>query len=529
MRSFRAKIIGLVLGVAFICLLTASTGLGLVEFSNFKKRLSEAAVSNAAILSFNLVPSVLFDDADNARHLLASLATMPYVTSAGVYQLSDDGTLSLLAGYPDLAPMLSPHEVPDYLDPVLSGLDYRLTYPIQLEGDLVGYLHINARFDTLEQAQFEIIGVVVGMMIGGLLLAMVMALKFQAILLKPLMRMVQLTRQISHDRDYGLRMDESVSDEFGHLARSFNHMLGTIEQQLRLQQETEFEIRQLNQNLEDKVSLRTRALMEANDVLQTTLDKLNHSQRELVEREKMASLGGLVAGIAHEVNTPIGVGVTASSHLHEQLQRLENRFLDGSLTPEDLTRYIENAREGIDITSANLTRAADLVRSFKQVAVDQSSNNVRIIRVHDYLQEILLSLRPQLKRVQHVIDVQCDEWLNISCNAGALSQILTNLIMNSLIHGFEGVEQGGILIKVDKTPKGVRLTYRDNGVGMPPELLKRVFEPFFTTRRDQGGSGLGTHLVYNLVTQALNGSIAVSSSPGEGVCFEIEFPDASQS
>lgn len=258
--------------------------------------------------------------------------------------------------------------------------------------------------------------------------------------------------------------------------------------------------------------------------LQKALENLEKSQTRLVEREKMASLGELVAGIAHEVNTPIGIGITAISHLDNTVKDLSRRYQAETLTPSDLETFIQEALEGVGITQKNIIHAAELIKSFKQVAVDQTSGNKRKVNLKQHFLDILLSLRPQLNRTKHSVQVHCDESIHCTCNAGALTQIVTNLVMNSLIHGFEGIEQGSIDIFLTLENTTIKLIYKDDGVGMQEELLQKIFEPFFTTKRGQGGSGLGTHIIYNQVNQALGGEIAVSSSPGEGIEFSISFP-----
>ncbi len=258
--------------------------------------------------------------------------------------------------------------------------------------------------------------------------------------------------------------------------------------------------------------------------LQQALINLEKSQSRLVEREKMASLGELVAGIAHEVNTPIGIGITATSHLGNLVKLLGQSYQDGTLAPDDLEQFLRDADEGIGITEKNIRHAADLIRSFKQVAVDQTSGNTRKINLKQHMQDILVSLRPQLNKLKHQVHIDCDEALVCTCNAGAITQVLTNLIFNSLIHGFEKIEQGNIYVGISLEGTQIKLIYRDDGIGMEKELLHKIFEPFFTTKRGQGGSGLGTHIIYNQVNQALGGHITVASSPGQGIRFEIEFP-----
>ncbi|MBI1206970.1 MAG: PAS domain S-box protein [Azospirillum sp.] len=248
------------------------------------------------------------------------------------------------------------------------------------------------------------------------------------------------------------------------------------------------------------------------------------TRMELVRSEGMAALGRLVAGIAHEINTPVGLGVGVASH-HEDRTRAIKRLYDaGEITMEDFEDYLQTSLESAAALLSNLRRAADLVRSFKQVAVDQSSELKRRFEVRDYIEELLRSLKPKLKNTSHSISVDCPGGLTIESFPGALSQILTNLIENSLIHGFEGRQFGHISISVLKTARRMILLYADDGKGMAEAECLRIFEPFFTTRMGQGGSGLGMHIVYNLVTQTLGGRITCTSLPDLGISVTIRIP-----
>jgi signal transduction histidine kinase len=238
----------------------------------------------------------------------------------------------------------------------------------------------------------------------------------------------------------------------------------------------------------------------------------------------MAALGSLVAGIAHEINTPLGIGVTAASHIELAVRALNERFARGELTRQDMEGFLGNATEACEMVLANLQRAADLIRSFKQVAVDQSSGARRRFSLKPYLEEVLRSLGPQLRRTRHEVLLDCPANLEIDSYPGAYSQLVTNLVLNSLSHGFDGIEQGRIEIEVQREGQSLRLRYRDNGRGIAPEHLPKIFDPFFTTKRGLGGSGLGLHVVYNLVTQTLGGTIECRSTPGEGVSFEVDLP-----
>ena len=283
-------------------------------------------------------------------------------------------------------------------------------------------------------------------------------------------------------------------------------------------------LRRLNDELEQRVEERTRALRLSNRELQFTLGELKNMQKQLVESEKMAALGGLVAGIAHEINTPLGIGVTAASHLEDATRELMKVIADGRITRSTLAAYQNDALSSAQLILSNLRRAGQLIKSFKQVAVDQSSEQAREIDLKSYLEEVLVSLGPALKKTAHKITISCPEDLHVRTFPGAISQIVVNLVMNSVIHGFEGIAEGAIRIECQSYDEEWLLLYRDNGVGMSEEVRQRVFDPFFTTKRGQGGSGLGLHVVYNLVTQLLHGSLDCISSPGQGVEFQIQMP-----
>ncbi|MDR3416210.1 MAG: HAMP domain-containing sensor histidine kinase [Nevskia sp.] len=255
------------------------------------------------------------------------------------------------------------------------------------------------------------------------------------------------------------------------------------------------------------------------------LRELQQAQAQLVQSEKLASLGGLVAGIAHEVNTPVGVGVTAASTLLGAAQALRQRFAGNTMTRSDLDRFLAVTDEGAQMILKNLQRAADLINSFKQVAVDQSSDQQRPFELKAYIEEVLLSLHPQLKRADVEVTVNCPAPLVLDSYPGSFAQIITNLVTNSMIHAFPPGRSGNaIRIDLAEGDGSIELAFADNGTGITPEHLPKIFDPFFTTRRNSGGSGLGLHIVYNLVSQRLGGRIEVDSEAARGTRFRIRIP-----
>ncbi len=266
------------------------------------------------------------------------------------------------------------------------------------------------------------------------------------------------------------------------------------------------------------------ALEEQNAALENALTSLKDAQGELVRQEKLASLGRLVAGVAHEINTPLGICVTATSHLVEELKLTREDMAAGTLDEDGLNQFFDIISQSLRIMTSNTQRAAALVRSFKQVAVDQSSDDIRSFNLRKYLDEVLLSLQPKLKGKPIAVEIDCDEHINMASFPGAVSQIVTNMVVNSLVHGFEEGESGKIRISGKVDGDFVDFDYSDDGAGMDNSTLAQLFDPFFTTKRGSGGSGLGAHILYNLVTGALGGTIKVVSAPGMGLHYKLRFP-----
>jgi signal transduction histidine kinase len=232
----------------------------------------------------------------------------------------------------------------------------------------------------------------------------------------------------------------------------------------------------------------------------------------------------MVAGIAHEVNTPIGLGVTASTLLADRLKEIKQSFEEKTLKSSQLKKFLNEGEENIGIIYRNLERAAKLISSFKKVAVDQSSADTRHFNVSELLEEVTLTLKARINQENVKLTVDCPKDLIIESKPGPINQILINLIINSIIHGFEHKPQGVINISINYLSEQLHINYQDDGIGIDESIKSRIFDPFTTTKRGSGGSGLGLHLVFNLVTQALNGHIDFESNIGQGTVFSITFP-----
>ena len=259
----------------------------------------------------------------------------------------------------------------------------------------------------------------------------------------------------------------------------------------------------------------------ANDM--THMVALEAARERLLQKEKLASLGGLVAGVAHELNTPIGVTFTAANLLADEVQELMEGFNEGKLSRSSFAKGLEQIDEIANLVKFNSERAAELIKSFKGVAVDRANAGVREIELQDYVNQIVMSLGPYLKREKVSVKVMGDV-INATIAAGAFSQVITNLVQNTAVHAYEG--QGGeveIEIK-DMGAKMAQIKVIDHGVGIPSERLSRVFDPLYTTKFGQGGSGLGLHICCQMVEETLHGQLEIESQLGKGTTFTMELP-----
>jgi len=259
-------------------------------------------------------------------------------------------------------------------------------------------------------------------------------------------------------------------------------------------------------------------------LLQSNVDELHKMQQDLIDAEKMASLGGLVAGISHEINTPLGIALTAITHNQDRLIDTEKHLYGKTLKRSMLIESINSQQQGYEIILKNLDRANNLVGHFKQVAVDQASENLREIHVNEYIQEIVDSTYSLLKQKNILIHVDGPKNIKVNTYPGPIYQIISNLINNSVLHGFELKEDGNISIKVNVSQGRITINYLDDGVGMTEDMLQTIYDPFVTSKRNKGGSGLGMNIVYNIVTQVLDGDISCQSTLGEGVEIVVSFP-----
>ena len=303
--------------------------------------------------------------------------------------------------------------------------------------------------------------------------------------------------------------------------------VGVAMERMRLALLKAFEdLRQHANTLESQVADRTAELTAANAELKQALLTLKTAQRELVESEKLASLGRLVAGVAHELNTPLGNALTVVSALEDRWAELDELLGSGApMRRSVLVDLVKDTRRGQDILQRNVAKAADLVRDFKQVAIDQTSDTRRDFELSRVVDDVLTMVEPSFKHTPYKVETELQTGLSMNSYPGALGQVLTNLLMNALVHGFEGRDHGCVRVRCRAIDAAqVELSVSDDGKGMNEDVRRRIFDPFFTTRLGTGGSGLGMHIVHNIVTKVLGGQIEVFSAPDHGTTMTVRLP-----
>jgi len=300
--------------------------------------------------------------------------------------------------------------------------------------------------------------------------------------------------------------------------------ISSITEFLALRASAEIEKFCNEEKLLQEVHKQTKQLEVSNEKLQVSIHNLKNTQEQLVESEKMASLGGIVAGVAHDINTPVGIGITGVSHLVNITKEIEKKYNNNEMSQEEFEKYLKDSSALSKQVFENLDKTATLIQTFKQLAIDITNEDKTNFNLCGYLKSTLYNLNLILKETKITIDFECDESIEMYSHPIAFSQIFTNLVMNSIKHAFLKDEKGKISIRVFEKNNTLIITYEDDGCGISNENIERIFEPFFTTNRKENCSGLGLNILYNLIINNLNGSIDCKSEENKGVLFTVKVP-----
>lgn len=521
----RRLLAAITIGVAFAMLATV-----FMQYSTLAATMERLRDQNVDASLSNMMPiiseSMWAFDAASVGRAAEALLRDPYIS--GVAVRSAEGEIALQLG--DLANTPF-QELPatQTRTETLNNKSLAISTPVfhSFGGNntIIGWINLRSNNDLIShQVRLVLGGVLISAIVAILLLLLVLYGVVQRLVARPIQRFTDYVNRISPQdfTEWSRQRDpmlERRKDEIGRLYRVFNHQQEIlIERDRALQEHRDM--------LEHTVEQRTQELQTSNEELTESLQKLKFAQEELLQSEKLASLGNLVSGVAHEVNTPLGISITAASHLTSETRRAQRALAKNELKKSELEEFFDECLETGTLLSGNLDRAAHLIRAFKQVAVDQTSEEERRINLHGYIDEILASLRPKYKsaRIQVINDIDPD--INLMMRPGALAQVITNLVINSLLHGFDDATRPGTIRLYSETTHAdqLHLIYEDDGIGMSEETLRHIFDPFYTTRRSRGGSGLGMNIVFNLVTGKLGGKIQVENPPDQGCRINITLP-----
>lgn len=574
-KSISRSLLTRVLSVYFLITFIVTCAHVVSEYKNTKRALANELENQQNTISASLTRSLWEFNSQQIDAIAEGLITIPAIS--GLIIRDDQGQVIRQQGITQPIELL-PTEPLNPLNLAerqgVFGHYSPLAFEFSGQSTLVGDISLfSSRDVAIERLKVSLIFLFGNALIKSFFLLLLFSIAFNRRLTRPMQELTMQLESFKPDTigESRINLSGEKSNEFGVLETAYNDLIDRIqeyqkslgltkemlvhanrrldEQNDLLEQDVarktsgmsklmldieerriELEQRQFELEREIKQRKLTEAtLKRTNERLRDSLETIQKAQHQLVQSDKLASLGGLVSAIVHDVNTPIGIGVTATSFLADRIETLAIALDEQSLTQSQMTRFIKDARESVQLLENNLHRARDLMSSFKDVAVNQSSGAYRDVVVREYIEKVIRSLQPRLKGKNINIQVDCDKELKARFQAGALAQVLTNLILNSVIHGFENKAAGCIKIAVTlqssaDSDSTLHFIYEDDGLGLTPEQLEHLFDPFFTTKADRGGSGLGAHIIQTLIYDTLAGTLSVNSVKGLGLTYKFSFP-----
>ncbi len=521
--SIKSKLLLSVLSLFIVALSAYSAFILFVNYKKNTEALFNASKLQSELIADYAVTPLLFSDSEGATELLNKIDGIENINAAVLYDENGQEFASFIREGREKSFPKSINSFTDSSQTVEGEiiLSTPVIYAEKTYGIIVFYVSTSEIPETiLSYALLYFLAMII-----LTLFSLAVIYKIQNYITLPILNLAKTAQKISLSEDYTLRAQKMYTDEVGHLYDDFNSMLEKIEQRGREREEAETISRTYQTHLERLTNELEERVKERTTELQKSLFRLQSAQSQLVESEKMSALGNLVAGVAHEVNTPLGISITAASIFKNELRSLKEMLEKNTLSKSALEHFIETISEADDILIKNLDRAALLVKNFKKISVDQSSQDIREFELNEYLKEVLSTFKNELKhRPIGLKLILSPEPIPMYSYPGAISQIVVNMLQNSLLHGFEPEDTGEITIETRLNEDTVLLIFSDTGKGVDEAVSHKIFEPFITTKRNQGGTGLGLNITYNLVTQHLKGNIHLDTENTKGARFLIELP-----
>ncbi|MAD42406.1 MAG: hypothetical protein CL623_08455 [Arcobacter sp.] len=388
----------------------------------------------------------------------------------------------------------------------------KITIALKHQGNIYGTLYIEKSTKIITTILKKVFNDIIFFTIILLIITYGVSILLSDYLLKPILHLAKTSEEIAKTRNYKIRVSHDSKNEIGSLYKAYNSLLMDMEKS--------------TVNLENQVSYRTNELNKKRELLEKSLKELKEAQEQLIQSEKMSALGNLVSGIAHEVNTPLGNAITSSSIIKKESNYLLQDLKNGTLKRSVMESRLKVLNDSSSLLIKSLHYSSELIKSFKQISVDQVTNDVREFNIKNYIEEIFLTNNNKLKTIPvEIIIKNEDDNLLIKTSPGVIAQIFNNLIQNSIIHGFSDFRTNAkinVMITIEEDM--IKIVYEDNGKGIDLSIKEKIFEPFITTKRNAGGTGLGLNIVYNLIYQKLKGSLTFKSEENISTQFIIKIP-----
>ncbi|WP_165924692.1 HAMP domain-containing sensor histidine kinase [Lysobacter sp. N42] len=499
----------------------------LIQSRNYEASLIERAEANIEILTVTVAQALSENNSALADNILSGLQQTNFITHAHLYRyVSTTDRIDFFTSYnrSDLPPLPNrANNIEDYTQATTASGSIEIARPIyNPDHQLLGYMYIRASLSELNNYIWKASTYAFASFALSLLIAGILSNVLRRYLMRPLIEVNEVARQINQTRNYDLRLPPAELLEIDHFSASMNKVLDKLQLLMRKARESDLEHHNVVEDLESKIQQRTSALRTANQELVDTLEQLHSTQNKRLETERLAAMSNMVAGIAHEINTPVGLSVTAASLIEDKLEELQGQLEEGN--KEKLNAIYAEFVNNINIVQRNLKRAGELIGSFRSLAFEHAKEEPSVIYLEQFGNIMVDRLSPLLKNPEKCkIELSTDDSI-IKIRRHPLEGILTELLENAIYHGFKNKDHGIIDLRLHVKEGKLLIQCHDNGVGMSEEIQKRIFEPFMTSSRSSGHPGLGMHLVYNLVTQLLKGKISCTSVADQGTKFDIEIP-----
>ena len=510
--SIKTKLVLLFVTLSYVTILTISYFSFTLTIKFEKDSFTQNALVQANLLADFTASAVVFEDRIAAKESLEKLSNDKDILRVIIY----DSGHNVFSSYNprknnDLVRLnLENIELED-VDKFLYFKALKISVPIKHNDEVYGILYLEKSTQTITNKLLKVFEEILIFALILLVIIYLISILLSNYILKPILSLAKITNEISLSQNYNRKVIYTSNNEISILYQAFNSLLENINE--------------LRNDLENKVDIRTIELSSKTSLLESSLNDLKETQKQLVQAEKMSALGNLVSGIAHEVNTPLGNAITSSSIITKESKTLLEEFKNSTLTRSVMEKRLNILNDSSILLVKTLNYSSELIKSFKQISTDQITNDIRKIHLKEYIEEIFLTNNNKLKIIPVEIHIVENKEINIKISPGVIAQIFNNLIQNSILHAFDNFDGNAkIEVSLIEDDKFITIKYKDNGVGVNEKIKDKIFEPFVTTKRNKGGTGLGLNIVFNLVHKKLNGTLKLNDNLKIGCEFIIKIP-----